>query len=105
MSSLAYIKQLPVHEVKIDRAFIKDIEHNQNDELIVAATTQLAHGLGLMVTAEGLENKAGLAKLQQHGINTVQGYYFSKPLTAAAFSAWLLQFPLQQHSYFNEDSQ
>ena len=104
-SSLAYIKQLPVHEVKIDRAFIKDIEHNQNDELIVAATTQLAHGLGLMVTAEGLENKAGLAKLQQHGINTVQGYYFSKPLTAAAFSEWLLQFPLQQHSYFNEDNQ
>lgn len=104
-SSLAYIKQLPVHEVKIDRAFIKDIEHNQNDELIVAATTQLAHGLGLMVTAEGLENKAGLAKLQQHGINKVQGYYFSKPLTAAAFSEWLLQFPLQQHHYFHEDNQ
>lgn len=104
-SSLAYIKQLPVHEVKIDRAFIKDIENNQNDELIVAATTQLAHGLGLMVTAEGLENKAGLAKLQQHGINTVQGYYFSKPLTATAFSEWLLQFPQQQHKYFNQDNQ
>lgn len=104
-SSLAYIKQLPVHEVKIDRAFIKDIENNQNDELIVAATTQLAHGLGLVVTAEGLENQAGLAKLKQHGIDTVQGYYFSKPLTANTFSEWLLHFSQHQHRYFDEGEQ
>ena len=58
-SSLAYLKQLPVHEIKIDRAFVKDIEHNSNDALIVAATTQLAHSLGFIVTAEGLENQAG----------------------------------------------
>ena len=75
-SSLAYLKQLPVHEVKIDRAFIKDIEHNQDDALIVSATTQLAHSLGLKVTAEGLENLAGLAKLQQYQCDTVQGYFF-----------------------------
>jgi EAL domain-containing protein (putative c-di-GMP-specific phosphodiesterase class I) len=104
-SSLAYIKQLPVHEVKIDRAFIKDIENNQNDELIVAATTQLAHGLGLVVTAEGLENLAGLTKLKQHGIDTVQGYYFSKPLTANTFSEWLLHFSQHQHRYFDEGEQ
>lgn len=103
-SSLAYIKRLPVHEVKIDRAFVKDIEHNQNDELIVAATTQLAHGLGLLVTAEGLENQAGLAKLKQHGIDKVQGYYFSKPLTADAFYQWLLQFPAQHQGYFEENA-
>jgi diguanylate cyclase (GGDEF)-like protein len=99
-SSLAYLKQLPVHEVKIDRAFIKDIEHNQNDELIVQATTQLAHGLGLRVTAEGLENLAGLAKLQQHGVDTVQGYYFSKPLPAAVFEQWLQEFVLQRDRWF-----
>ncbi len=99
-SSLAYLKQLPVHEVKIDRAFIKDIEHNQNDELIVQATTQLAHGLGLMVTAEGLENVAGLAKLQQHGVDTVQGYFFSKPLPAAAFEQWLLAFEPSRDRWF-----
>ncbi|MCT6698491.1 putative bifunctional diguanylate cyclase/phosphodiesterase [Rheinheimera sp. 4Y26] len=103
-SSLAYIKQLPVHEVKIDRAFVKDIEFNQNDELIVAATTQLAHGLGLLVTAEGLENQAGLAKLRQHGVDKVQGYYFSKPLTAEAFHQWLLQFPAQHQDYFKENA-
>ncbi|MBU2180991.1 MAG: EAL domain-containing protein [Gammaproteobacteria bacterium] len=102
-SSLAYLKQLPVHEVKIDRAFIKDIEHNQNDELIVQATTQLAHGLGLRVTAEGLENLAGLAKLQLHDVDTVQGYFFSKPLPAAAFEQWLQDFVPQRARWFHPD--
>lgn len=96
-SSLAYLKRLPVHEVKIDRAFVKDIEHNHNDALIVNTTTELAHGLGLLVTAEGLENLAGLAKLQAAGIDKVQGYYFSKPLRATDFSNWLIEF--QQHNY------
>lgn len=103
-SSLAYLKQLPVHEVKIDRAFVKDIEHNGNDELIVQATTQLAHGLGLLVTAEGLENLAGLAKLQQHGIDKVQGYFFSKPLPAADFARWLNAFSQQQNRWFQAAS-
>ncbi len=103
-SSLAYLKQLPVHEVKIDRAFVKDIERNGNDELIVQATTQLAHGLGLLVTAEGLENLAGLAKLQQHGIDKVQGYFFSKPLPAADFSRWLSEFSQQQNRWFGDTS-
>ncbi len=103
-SSLAYLKQLPVHEVKIDRAFVKDIEHNANDELIVQATTQLAHGLGLLVTAEGLENLAGLAKLQQHGIDKVQGYFFSKPLPAADFSRWLSEFSQQHNRWFQAAS-
>jgi diguanylate cyclase (GGDEF)-like protein len=103
-SSLAYLKQLPVHEVKIDRAFVKDIEHNSNDELIVQATTQLAHGLGLVVTAEGLENTAGLAKLQQHGIDKVQGYFFSKPLTAPAFADWVRDFERQQSHWFDAPS-
>lgn len=103
-SSLAYLKQLPVHEVKIDRAFVKDIAHNSNDDLIVQATTQLAHGLGLLVTAEGLENVAGLAKLQQHGIDKVQGYFFSKPLPAADFSRWLSEFSKQQNHWFADVS-
>lgn len=103
-SSLAYLKQLPVHEVKIDRAFVKDIEHNGNDELIVQATTQLAHGLGLLVTAEGLENLAGLAKLQQHNIDKVQGYFFSKPLPAADFARWINAFSQQQNRWFQAAS-
>jgi diguanylate cyclase (GGDEF)-like protein len=103
-SSLAYLKQLPVHEVKIDRAFIKDIEHNQDDALIVGATTQLAHSLGLKVTAEGLENLAGLAKLQQYQCDKVQGYFFSKPLTSEHFSAWLEQFAEKNSEWFEQES-
>lgn len=98
-SSLAYLKQLPVHEVKIDRAFIRDIEHNAKDALIVKAATELAHGLQFKVTAEGLENQAGLRCLQQFGCDTVQGYYFSKPLSADLFIEWLGAFP-QQHEKF-----
>lgn len=103
-SSLAYLKQLPVHEVKIDRAFIKDIEHNQDDALIVSATTQLAHGLGLKVTAEGLENLAGLAKLQQYSCDKVQGYFFSKPLTSEQFSQWLDKFATIKDQWFESET-
>ena len=103
-SSLAYLKRLPVHEVKIDRAFVKDIEHNHNDELIVQTTTELAHGLGLLVTAEGLENLAGLAKLQAAGIDKVQGYYFAKPLKAADLANWLREFQQNNDRWFPEVS-
>lgn len=100
-SSLAYLKSFPVHEVKIDRAFIKDIEHNKQDELIVQATAQLASGLGLTITAEGLENQAGLSRVLAAGCHQVQGYYFSKPLSAEAFNEWLSQFPAKKAGYFN----
>lgn len=91
-SSLAYLKQLPVHEVKIDRAFVKDIENNTNDELIVSATVQLSKSLGLKVTAEGLENVAGLSKVTECRCDIVQGYYFSKPLKADEFRQWVALF-------------
>lgn len=103
-SSLAYLKQLPVHEVKIDRAFVKDIEHNANDALIVRATTQLAHSLGFSLTAEGLEHQAGLALLQQCGCDKVQGYYFAKPLQAAQFAQWLNQFNADSRPWFNTET-
>ncbi len=103
-SSLAYLKRLPVHEVKIDRAFVRDIEHNQNDYLIVKTTTELAHGLGLQVTAEGLENRAGLDRLQSAGIDKVQGYYFARPLKAADLTAWLGQFSQQHAELFGEET-
>ena len=103
-TSLAYLKKLPVHEVKIDRAFVKDIEHNSEDALIVAATTQLAHGLGFDVTAEGLENRAGLTPLLHCGCNTVQGYYFSKPMKNDDFIAWLQQFSANANQWFTPEA-
>ncbi|MEE2024132.1 putative bifunctional diguanylate cyclase/phosphodiesterase [Alkalimonas mucilaginosa] len=101
-SSLAYLKLLPVHEVKIDRAFIKDIEHNSDDELIVEAASRLAKGLGFQITAEGLENRAGLTKLLALGCDTVQGYYFAKPMPATDFDHWLQQFQQTGADYFSE---
>ena len=101
-SSLAYLKRLPVHEVKIDRAFVKDIDNNLNDRLIVSTTASLAHGLGLKVTAEGLENQSGLQLLQQAGVDTVQGYYFSKPLKASDFVQWHQKFTENPTTWFTD---
>jgi EAL domain-containing protein (putative c-di-GMP-specific phosphodiesterase class I) len=91
-SSLAYLRNLPVQELKIDRAFVKDIVDSPSDKLIVETTVKLAHGMGLRVTAEGLEDVAGLAILTGLGCDKVQGYFFSKPLPAQAFIDWLDEF-------------
>ncbi|MCZ2721321.1 EAL domain-containing protein [Marinomonas sp. 15G1-11] len=95
-SSLAYLRDLPVDEVKIDRTFVKNIDTNKNDALIVSATVQLSHGFGFTVTAEGMENYIGLDILESFECDTIQGYYFSKPLAAAEFYQWV--------SAFNTDS-
>ncbi|MFT2111196.1 EAL domain-containing protein [Marinomonas sp. 2405UD68-3] len=91
-SSLAYLRDLPVDEVKIDRTFVKDIDTNKNDALIVSATVQLSHGFGFTVTAEGMENQVGLGILESYECDTIQGYYFSKPLPALDFGKWVAEF-------------
>jgi diguanylate cyclase (GGDEF)-like protein len=91
-SSLAFLKQLPIDEIKIDRLFVKSIAHDTHDQLIVKTSTLLAHNLGLSVTAEGVEDADSLAALQAAGCDAVQGYYFAKPLPAAEFLAWVRQF-------------
>ena len=91
-SSLAYLRDLPVNEVKIDRTFVKDIDTNKNDALIVSATVKLSHGFGFTVTAEGMENHVGLSILESFECDTIQGYYFSKPLPANDFGEWVIAF-------------
>ena len=81
-SSLAYLKRLPIQTLKLDRAFVRDIEHDQNDLEISAATISLAHNLGLKVVAEGVESEGQLEFLVIHQFDYLQGYYFSKPLPA-----------------------
>jgi len=79
-SSLSYLKQLPVSKLKIDRSFIRDLQHSGNDEAITAAIIQMAKCLRLTVTAEGVENEGQLRLLRDHGCDDVQGFLFSKPL-------------------------
>ena len=90
-SSLSYLKRFPIDILKIDRVFIRDIERSADDAAIVSAIIRLAHSLRLSVVAEGVESAAQLEFLQQEMCDRLQGYYFSRPLDASAFTALLAQ--------------
>ena len=81
-SSLAYLKQLPVQTLKIDRSFIKDISTDANDEAIAIAIIQLGKSMHLSVIAEGVETQEQAAFLLRHGCKLAQGYFYSKPVLA-----------------------
>ncbi|RBO86024.1 putative bifunctional diguanylate cyclase/phosphodiesterase [Marinomonas aquiplantarum] len=91
-SSLAYLQDLPVNEVKIDRAFVQHIDTNKGDASIAQASINLSHSLGFQVTAEGAENQAGVALLRALHCDKIQGYFYSKPLKAVDFFAWRAEF-------------
>lgn len=88
-SSLAYLKRLPVDELKVDRAFVRNIATDAEDLAIVRSTSVLAHDLGLQVVAEGAEDQAALAQLRTLGCDQVQGFALSCPLPAEAFAEWI----------------
>ena len=87
-SSLAYLKRLPVSELKIDRSFVCDMTTNEEDATIVRSTIGMAHDLGLSVVAEGVETEGTLRMLARLGCDVVQGYHISPPLPASQFAAW-----------------
>ena len=84
-SSLSYLRRFPIDEVKIDRSFINELHHNEDDAAIAAAVVAMAHTLGLSVVAEGVEITAQLEALQRLGCNEVQGYLLGRPMEPAAF--------------------
>ncbi len=88
-SSLAYVKRMPVEEIKIDRSFIFNMINDGNDEAIVRSTIALAHNMGLRVVAEGVEDLCTNQSLNELECDTMQGYYFAKPMPPEEYLEWL----------------
>nr|WP_288850709.1 EAL domain-containing protein [uncultured Acidovorax sp.] len=87
-SSLAYLKRLPVDELKIDKSFVMGMETGEDDAMIVRSTIDLAHNLGLTVVAEGVETAAILERLRLLACDEAQGYHIARPLPVDDFLAW-----------------
>ena len=81
-SNLAYLKRFPVDILKVDRSFVKDIPGDLDDSAIADAIITMAHSLVMTVIAEGVETEQQSAFMRSHGCDAMQGYYFSKPVTA-----------------------
>jgi len=84
-SSLAYLKRFPVNTVKIDRAFVRDLDHDEDGRVIANAIISLAHSLSLKTIAEGVETETQASLLAKHGCDEIQGYLIGRPLPAADF--------------------
>jgi diguanylate cyclase (GGDEF)-like protein len=88
-SSLSYLRELPIDELKLDRSFVTPMSADPRAAAIVESTIGLAHSLGLILVAEGVEDEATADHLASSGCDQAQGYFFSKALPAAEFDAWL----------------
>jgi diguanylate cyclase (GGDEF)-like protein len=88
-SSMAYLKNLPVGELKIDQGFIKGLTTDPADVAIVQSATELGHSLGLSVVAEGVENERTLNMLKSMGIDVVQGYHLGHPMPESLLRSWI----------------
>jgi EAL domain-containing protein (putative c-di-GMP-specific phosphodiesterase class I) len=88
-SSLAYLRDLPLQELKIDRTFVANILTDRRSWMIVSTTNQMAHGLGLRTVAEGVEDDDVRAELARMGIDVLQGYHFARPMPADHLVQWL----------------
>jgi EAL domain-containing protein (putative c-di-GMP-specific phosphodiesterase class I) len=89
-ASLSHLKHLPVDILKIDKSFVSNIETDEDDEVIVRSTVELAHSLGLRVVAEGVESEEVLNRLASLGCDTAQGFWLSRPAPADELTEWLV---------------
>lgn len=88
-STLMQLRQLPFTELKIDRFFLTDMMESSDSRLIVRTMIDLAHGLGLTATAEGVETEEQLRQLRDFGCDVAQGYLISRPLAPEALQSWI----------------
>jgi diguanylate cyclase (GGDEF)-like protein len=87
-SSLAYLKRLPIRELKIDRSFVRGMTHNEDDAVIVSSTVRLGHDLGLRVVAEGVESREQVEQLTGLGCDLVQGFEIARPMPGEELGGW-----------------
>ncbi len=87
-SSLAYLRELPIDELKLDRSFVFPMADDAHAAALVISIISLAHSLGLRMVAEGVENALALAELTRHGCDQAQGFYLSRPVPAAELDHW-----------------
>jgi len=87
-SSLSYLKRLPVDELKIDQSFVRDMQTDADDAVIVRSTIDLAHNLGIAVVAEGVENVQVWNMLRELQCDLAQGYYMGRPMPVEEFLQW-----------------
>ncbi len=99
LSSLAYLKQIRADELKIDKAFIFKIDESQKDALLVRSTVDLAHSLGLTVTAEGVETPIALSLVAGMGADMAQGFFIARPIPLKELLTFLAQEKRQQQRY------
>ncbi len=88
-SSLAYIRKFPAREIKIDRSFIADMLHNEDNAVIVRSTIDMVHNMGYKVVAEGVEDEETKEILADLGCDFLQGFHICRPLSADGFQKWL----------------
>ena len=90
-SSMAYLKNLPVHELKIDQTFISGLTSDHNDAVIVKSAIDLGHDLGLSIVAEGVEDEATMVALRALGVDVAQGFHLGRPMPEDLLDVWLAE--------------
>jgi len=88
-SSLVQLKQLPVHELKVDKSFILNLKDDNEDQIIVRSTIELSHNIGLSVVAEGVEDESGMQQLLEWKCDYLQGFHIAKPMDNEGVAQWL----------------
>jgi diguanylate cyclase (GGDEF)-like protein len=88
-SSMAYLKRLPVDELKVDRTFVRDVDTDREDVALVRGAIELGHSLGMSVVAEGVESAGHATTLRGLGCDVAQGYHYARPMPAADLTDWM----------------